>query len=305
MLEKTILEKNQLFTEQVLSSQMIKGLITVIDRFAVVDLKEHTYEYHGHDEDKAYPENGKYHDLLKVISKKYVVLNYTNHLKLIDLLSEEKLREYFLLHKNNFIIEYCERNENIFKVMNVIPIQFDNDIVTKVMLITQDIGIKHELENLANTDGLTGLFNERYFTSILHAKSSQPFPYTLFYLDLDHFKEVNDTYGHNFGDELLKKVAKRLQKCTRAEDYVFRIGGDEFSIIFSNQNSKEFAEQMVERIYETINESYIIEESTIEIGTSCGYAIYPNDTNDETQLRILADSRMYETKQKHHQNSDF
>ncbi len=304
VLEKTISEKNQLFSEKVLSNQMIKGLITVIDRFAVVDLKEQTYEYHGHDGDKAYPKTGNYNDLLKVISKKYVVLNDDQHLKLIDLLSEEKLKEYFLLHKENFIIEYCERNENIFKVMNVIPIQYENDVVTKVMLITQDIGIKHELENLANTDGLTGLFNERYFTSILHTKSSQPLPYTLFYLDLDHFKEVNDTYGHNFGDKLLKEVAKRLQKCTRAEDYVFRIGGDEFSIIFSNQSSTTFADKMVERISKTINEPYIFDNITLTVGTSCGYAIYPNDTNDEKKLRILADSRMYETKQKHHQNSD-
>lgn len=303
VLEKTILEKNQLFTEQVLSNQMIKGLITVIDRFAVVDLKNQTYEYHGHDGDSEYPEKGSYHDLLKVISKKYVVLNDANHLKLLDFLSKEKLQEYFILHKENFIIEYCERNENIFKVMNVIPIQYENNVVTKVMLVTQDIGIKHELENLANTDGLTGLFNERYFTSILHTKSSQPFPYTLFYLDLDHFKEVNDTYGHNFGDQLLKEVAKRLQQCTRAEDYVFRIGGDEFSIIFSNQSSITFADKMVERISETINKPYIFDDITLTVGTSCGYAIYPNDTNDEAKLRILADSRMYETKQRHHKNS--
>ncbi len=134
-------------------------------------------------------------------------------------------------------------------------------------------------------------------------KSSQPLPYVLFYLDLDHFKEVNDTYGHNLGDQLLKEVAKRLQKCTRAEDYVFRIGGDEFSIIFSNQNSISFAEKMVERIEETIREPYLLNNIIVKVGTSCGYAIYPNDTKDESKLRILADSRMYETKQKHHQNS--
>ncbi len=302
-LEKTILEKNQLFSEKVLSSQMIKGLITVIDRFALVDLKEQTYEYHGHDGDLAYPQNGKYEDLLKTISKKYVVLNDPKYLKLIDLLSVEHLKELFSSQKDNLTIEYSERNESIFKVMNVIPIQYENHTVTKVMLVAQDIGMKHELENLANTDGLTGLFNERYFTSILHLKSSQPLPYVLFYLDLDHFKEVNDTYGHNLGDQLLKEVAKRLQKFTRAEDYVFRIGGDEFSIIFSNQNSISFAEKMVERIEETIREPYLLNNIIVKVGTSCGYAIYPNDTNDESKLRILADSRMYETKQKHHQNS--
>ena len=60
---------------------------------------------------------------------------------------------------------------------------------------------------------------------------------------------------------------------------------------------------MVERISETINKPYIFDDITLTVGTSCGYAIYPNDTNDEAKLRILADSRMYETKQRHHENS--
>lgn len=99
------------------------------------------------------------------------------------------------------------------------------------MLIAQDIGQKHELENLANTDGLTGLYNERYFNSILHKKELQKLPFILFYLDLDHFKSVNDTYGHDMGDKLLKEAANRLQSCIRSNDYAFRIGGDEFSLV--------------------------------------------------------------------------
>ena len=68
------------------------------------------------------------------------------------------------------------------------------------MLITQDIGQKHALENLANTDGLTGLYNERYFNSILHKKELQKLPFILFYLDLDHFKPVNeDVYKRQKG----------------------------------------------------------------------------------------------------------
>ena len=116
------------------------------------------------------------------------------------------------------------------------------------MLIAQDIGQKHELENLANTDGLTGLFNERYFNSILHKKELQKLPFILFYLDLDHFKPVNDTYGHDMGDKLLKEAAKRLQSCIRSNDYAFRIGGDEFSLVVCT----EFDESLCCRIKEQI-----------------------------------------------------
>lgn len=133
--------------------------------------------------------------------------------------------------------------------MHVVPVEWSPEHeLEKVMLITQDIGQKHALENLANTDGLTGLFNERYFNSILHKKELQKLPFILFYLDLDHFKPVNDTYGHDMGDKLLKEAAKRLQSCIRSNDYAFRIGGDEFSLVVCT----EFDESLCCRIKEQI-----------------------------------------------------
>ena len=88
---------------------------------------------------------------------------------------------------------------------------------------------RRKLEGLANTDGLTGLFNERCFNSTLKQKEEARQPFALFYLDLDRFKPVNDTYGHDVGDQLLRVVADRLRNCVRSSDFAFRIGGDEFA----------------------------------------------------------------------------
>ena len=88
---------------------------------------------------------------------------------------------------------------------------------------------RQKMEDLANTDGLTGLSNERFFNATLQKKEKAGEPFALFYLDLDSFKPVNDTYGHDVGDQLLKAVSRRLRTCVRSTDYAFRIGGDEFA----------------------------------------------------------------------------
>ncbi len=159
------------------------------------------------------------------------------------------------------------------------------------------------LENLANTDGLTGLFNERCFSDILHRKEEQKLPFVLYYLDLDHFKPVNDTYGHDMGDKLLKEVAERLRQCIREQDYAFRIGGDEFSLIVSSEMEETECEELKARIARSILLPYQIDGQTLELGVSCGYGRYPQESDDASQLRILADQRMYTEKERNHQKS--
>ncbi len=298
-LQETILENNRLYSEKELKEVLLTGFKQIVTRYAVGYLKNDTYEYYGQEDSPLYPRQGKYDDLINAISKNYIVLNDPDHIKLYDLLSKEYLQEHMKSTKDIMMIEYAKRCENLFLMMNVIPLEFENGVVTKVMLVGQDIGAQHELENLANTDGLTGLFNERFFSTTLHQKALENHPFILFYLDLDHFKDVNDTYGHDTGDKLLKEVASRLQHCTRSDDFVFRIGGDEFTIIF-NQSSNEFAEKVIERIHSAIEKPYVFDDITLNIGTSCGYAIYPFDTTDESKLRIIADQRMYTNKQMRH-----
>ena len=185
--------------------------------------------------------------------------------------------------------------------MHVVPVEWNPEHeLEKVMLITQDIGQKHALENLANTDGLTGLYNERYFNSILHKKELQKLPFILFYLDLDHFKPVNDTYGHDMGDKLLKEAAKRLQSCIRSNDYAFRIGGDEFSLVVCTEFDESLCFRIKEQIQNRLCAPFDIDGKTLYVGSSCGYAAYPNDASTANEIRILADQRMYAEKEKHH-----
>ena len=155
---------------------------------------------------------------------------------------------------------------------------------------------RRQMENLANTDGLTGLCNERYFNQMLKEKERTGEPFALFYLDLDRFKPINDTYGHDVGDQLLKEVAARLQRCVRKSDYAFRIGGDEFALMVNGRVTEEFCRKRIETIREAICEPIVLGDKNILVGTSCGFALYPEDSDDVRAVRILADHRMYEDK---------
>ena len=155
---------------------------------------------------------------------------------------------------------------------------------------------RRQMENLANTDGLTGLCNERYFNQMLKEKERTGEPFALFYLDLDRFKPINDTYGHDVGDQLLKEVAARLQRCVRKSDYAFRIGGDEFALMVNGRVTEEFCRKRIETIRAAICEPVVLGDKIILVGTSCGFALYPQDSDDVRAVRILADHRMYEDK---------
>ena len=155
---------------------------------------------------------------------------------------------------------------------------------------------RRKMEGLANTDGLTGLYNERCFNEMLKRKEEAQEPFALFYLDLDKFKPVNDLYGHDMGDQLLKAVARRLHGCVRASDAVFRIGGDEFALIVNGNVDEAFCRRRTQKIKETIRVPYVLDGHSVEVDTSCGCALYPAECRDVREVRILADRRMYEDK---------
>ena len=286
------------------TDQLFYGMTCIVDRYTVVDLLKDRYEYHEYSSNNLYPETGSYQNLLDTAARNYIVLSDTENIKMSHLLNKEYLQK--VLHKGNGImkIEYSKRTENIYKLMNVVAVEWDESgIPLKVMMISQDIGKRHELENLANTDGLTGLFNERYFSSVLHRKEQKKLPFVLYYLDLDHFKPVNDTYGHDMGDKLLKAVAERLLKCIRSNDFAFRIGGDEFALIISAEMEDSLCMQTKMRIVQSLLLPYEIDGKTLHIGASCGYAVYPLETEDTGKIRILADQRMYAEKKENHRKA--
>ena len=290
-------ECRAMLKQNIAMDQLIQGVTRIVERFAVCDLDSGIYEYYEMNNESYYNPTGDYRELLQRMSGEYVVLTEKINIQMDDLLSPEHLRKVIMSEDDLYTFEYCTLDRSSYKVMSVIPVEWKGSILSKVMLIAQDIGQKHELEKLANTDALTGLYNERYLSERLKRNGKLHKKFAMFYLDLDRFKPVNDTYGHDMGDRLLKAVSRRLCKCIRKTDYAFRIGGDEFSLIIEEGNiNDEFCEMMVRRIKSVIDRPFDIEGRLLSVDTSCGYAIYPEHSQKIDEIRIMADHRMYECK---------
>jgi diguanylate cyclase (GGDEF)-like protein len=119
-------------------------------------------------------------------------------------------------------------------------------------------------------------------------------------VDLNGFKAVNDTRGHEIGDRLLQYIAANLKKVIRAHDTVARLGGDEFTLLLTNLPSDLPLSRIIEistsRVEETLTRPFELDEESFTVSGSVGVAIYPDDTTDEILLRRLADQRMYQHK---------
>ena len=290
-------ERRAMLKQNIAMDQLIQGVTRIVERFAVCDLDSGIYEYYEMNNESYYNPTGDYRELLQRMSGEYVVLTEKINIQMDDLLSPEHLRKVIMSEDDLYTFEYSTLDRSSYKVMSVIPVEWKGSILSKVMLIAQDIGQKHELEKLANTDALTGLYNERYLSERLKRNGKLRKKFAMFYLDLDRFKPVNDTYGHDMGDRLLKAVSRRWCKCIRKTDYAFRIGGDEFSLIIEEGNiNDEFCEMMVRRIKRVIDRPFNIEGRLLSVDTSCGYALYPEHSQKIDEIRIMADHRMYEDK---------
>ncbi len=166
--------------------------------------------------------------------------------------------------------------------------------------ISERVMFEKRLARLAYYDSLTGLPNRRLFHDRLdqalgRARRSEKLVGILF-LDLDHFKEINDTLGHLFGDLLLQEVAKRLSAVVRREDTVARLGGDEFTVVLENLSGVDGAEVIAQKILHALRQSFHLEGHEIYVTTSIGMTFYPLDDNDIERLIMNADSAMYQAK---------
>jgi two-component system cell cycle response regulator len=160
---------------------------------------------------------------------------------------------------------------------------------------------EERLTYLAQYDHLTGLvnrslFRDRLVQAMARSKRLQQ-PIGLMLLDLDRFKAVNDTFGHDMGDDLLKAVSERLKTCVREVDTVARMGGDEFTIILEGVSSDQNILVVAKRITESIATPFELQGHHISIGVSIGVTIYPHDDHPVDELLKHADIAMYRAKQ--------
>ena len=160
---------------------------------------------------------------------------------------------------------------------------------------------EERLTYLAQYDQLTGLvnrtlFRDRLVQAMARSKRLQQ-PLGLMLLDLDRFKAVNDTMGHDVGDQLLKAVAGRLQECVREVDTVARMGGDEFTIILEGLSHEQDITIVARRITESLAEPFHLTEHQASIGVSIGITQYPSDDHEIDELLKHADAAMYRAKQ--------
>ena len=167
------------------------------------------------------------------------------------------------------------------------------------VIMAQDVTAQKTFERMAYHDPLTGLPNRRLLeleaTSALTLADQEGWTAALLYLDLDNFKPVNDRYGHDTGDLLLRQVALRLQAVSRTTDVLVRFGGDEFVLFVQNVAANE-AEALAERIVAKLAEPFSVEGRVLTIGVSVGVAFFPQDTQELSELIDHADSAMYNAK---------
>lgn len=176
--------------------------------------------------------------------------------------------------------------------------------VHRHIAIFSDITEKKHADDLiwrqANYDLVTNLPNRSLFLDRLESeiKKSQrsSHPLALFFIDLDRFKEVNDSYGHDIGDILLKEVAIRINSCVRSSDTVARLGGDEFTVIIPNISKLSSAEKIAKNILHIMGQPFVLSGHILRISGSIGISVYPDNATDIDHLITRADMAMYESK---------
>ena len=224
--------------------------------------------------------------------------------------------EYRLCRKNGEEVVIQEQGE---------AVRDDAGNIIKVFGTLQDVterkDIERKIRHLAYYDVLTDLPNRQLFLdrlswAIEFAKRHQTMP-VLMFLDLDRFKHVNDTYGHNVGDELLKDVAVRLKQSLRITDQVAlgvsgfanvelsRLGGDEFTVLLTDIERREDVVQVAQRIIESLEEPFSCEGHEFVVTPSIGIAVYPEDGRDVESLVKNADLAMYHAKEKGRNGFEF
>jgi len=168
---------------------------------------------------------------------------------------------------------------------------------------------KEKLAHQAHHDTLTGLpnrllFNDRLTRSIEKSKRNNS-KVALLFIDLDHFKEINDSLGHEVGDDVLKHISQRLNQLIRKEDTLARLGGDEFTIILEDLTQGQNATLLAQKIINTLSKPINLENNRLYVSSSIGISLYPEDGDNPQNLLKYADSAMYRAKDEGRNNFQF
>ena len=237
------------------------------------------------------------------------ILNLKNIKEFINSIEEKDLFSKQLedLCQNNNTMEIIVKIKSLenkyfyFKIEAKQIIQNRKPLIIGICVnITEEIKKQERIEFLAYHDPLTGLVNRTFLKMELETLTKinkrDNKKLAIIFIDLDNFKFINDTFGHEAGDELLIEISKRLQSLVRGSDIVARIGGDEFVIILNHIKVKKDVETVITHIQDELSKPVIIEKNNIEITFSAGITIYPDDTTNVNEILQLADIAMYESK---------
>ncbi len=204
-------------------------------------------------------------------------------------------------------VNSARRNgERYWEQLVVTPIKDNNGETTGYLILGEDISIRKRYEQQllrqANYDILTGLPNrmlalDRLKLALAQARRDDTQVGVMF-LDLDNFKHINDTLGHDAGDTLLIEAARRVSSCLRGTSTVARLGGDEFLVILPGLTGSDAACQVAERILQTFSTPFMLNAQEVFVTTSIGIATFPNDADNSGTLLQHADAAMYEAKHK-------
>lgn len=217
-------------------------------------------------------------------------------------MNAEQLREYGVWRRES--VNVRKNGEKFAAQLTSIPVRDSDASYLGIIATCEDISRRKEAEEkihqLAYYDVVTGLPNRSMFLERLHQALSlaqrDRDKVNLIFLDLDNFKDVNDTQGHDVGDKLLRSVAERLSVCLRDSDVLARLGGDEFVVVCPSGDTQESVATVVQRLLAIFTDPFEIEGRQLYTSASIGIAVYPDDSLDASTLFRCADTAMYQAK---------
>ena len=220
--------------------------------------------------------------------------------RMVSGLVEGRERHATLLHRN-----YRKDGSVIWVEWHHSALRDDSGRVISILSLAQDVSSRiqaeERLQYMATHDGLTGLpnsvlLNDRLDAALARARRAKRRVGVMF-LDLDHFKDVNDTLGHRVGDALLKELARRIRAALRQSDVLARISGDEFVVVLEDLPDEGSPERVARKILEEVRRPFMVEGNEIHVSGSLGLALHPDDGSDAETLLKNADAAMYHAKE--------